>query len=141
MKTIIFAISLFIFGCNMSIYTNHEINIHSTTDVFINKNTRTAIDKEVFSRKFAINFASDQLITIIPLTGEKTINTIISKKKTFDQFSNKEAIEFIAFNEKTKQEELYLLFQKPNSEEYELYQEIKDTEIRLFFSKESRCVH
>lgn len=139
MKTIIFVISFFILSCGMS--TNHEIIIHSQTDVFIDKKTGEVVDRESFQRAFVINFASDQLITSIPLTREKITSTIISKRRTVDRLLNEVAIEFVAVNGRTTEEEFYILLEKPNGAGYELYQEITDTDNRLFFSTDARCVH
>ena len=141
MKTIIFVISLFILSCGMSTNSGHEIIIHSQTDVFIDKKTGEAIDRESFQRVFVINFVSDQLITSIPLTKEKITSTIISKRRTVDRVLNGVVIEFVAVNGRTSVEEFYILLEKPEGAGYELYQEITDTDIRLFFNPDARCVH
>jgi hypothetical protein len=141
MKSIIFVISLFILGCGMSTNSGHEIIIHSQTDVFIDKKTGEAIDRESFQRNFVINFVADQLITSIPITREKVTSTIISKRRTVDKVLNGVVIEFVAVNDRTAEEEFYILLEKPEGAGYELYQEIKDTDMRLFFNKDARCVH
>jgi len=139
MKSLIFVIAFFIIGCSMS--TSQEVIIQSQTDVFIDKNTGESIDRESFQRVFSIDFITNKFITSIPITREKITSTIISKKRTVDKLFNEVVIEFVVINSRTDEHEFYILLEKPEGRGYELYQEITDTNIRLFFNPDSRCVH
>lgn len=139
MKSLIFVIAFFIIGCGM-IDQNYNILIQSKTDVFIDKKTGEAVDRESFQRAFIINLVEDKFTTSIPLTKEKIVSTIISKRKIKDRVINDTVIEFCVVNSRTDEHEFYVLWEKPNNQ-YELFQEISDTDTRIFFNPDLNCVH
>lgn len=139
MKSLIFVIAFFIIGCGM-IDKDYNILIKSKTDVFIDKRTGEAVDRESFQRAFIINFVEDKFTTAIPLTKEKIVSTIISKRKIKDSVINDTVIEFCVVNSRTDEHEFYVLWEKPGNQ-YELFQEISDTDTRIFFNPDLNCVH
>lgn len=120
--------------------TSPEVVINTQTDIFVDKRTGEAFDRESFQRTFIINFAEDKFITTIPSTKEKIISEIKFKEKSVDRLVNGTVIQIRTFNPYTKQNEFYLLWEREGGS-YSLFQELPETNTRIFFSPDSRCVH
>lgn len=138
MRFIIFVIAIFNLGCTMS--TSPEVVINTQTDIFVDKRTGETFDRESFQRTFIINFAEDKFITTIPSTKEKIISEIKFKEKSVDRLVNEVVIQIRTVNPYTKQNEFYLLWEREEGN-YSLFQELPETNTRIFFSPDSRCVH
>lgn len=138
MRFIIFVIAIFNLGCTMS--TSPEVVINTQTDIFVDKRTGETFDRESFQRTFIINFAEDKFVTTIPSTKEKIISEIKFKEKSVDRLVNEVVIQIRTFNPYTKQNEFYLLWEREEGS-YSLFQELPETNTRIFFSPDSRCVH
>ena len=138
MRFIIFVIAIFNLGCTMS--TSPEVVINTQTDIFVDKRTGETFDRESFQRTFIINFAEDKFITTIPSTKEKIISEIKFKEKSVDRLVNEVVIQIRTVNPYTKQNEFYLLWEREEGS-YSLFQELPETNTRIFFSPDSRCVH
>ena len=120
--------------------TSPEVVINTQTDIFVDKRTGEAFDRESFQRTFIINFAEDKFITTIPSTKEKIISEIKFKEKSVDRLVNEVVIQIRTVNPYTKQNEFYLLWEREEGS-YSLFQELPETNTRIFFSPDSRCVH
>ena len=120
--------------------TSPEVVINTQTDIFVDKRTGETFDRESFQRTFIINFAEDKFITTIPSTKEKIISEIKFKEKSVDRLVNEVVIQIRTVNPYTKQNEFYLLWEREEGS-YSLFQELPETNTRIFFSPDSRCVH
>jgi hypothetical protein len=138
MRFLIFVIAIFNIGCTMS--TSPEVVINTQTDIFVDKRTGETFDRESFQRTFIINFAEDKFVTTIPSTKEKIISEIKFKEKSVDRLVNEVVIQIRTFNPYTKQNEFYLLWEREEGS-YSLFQELPETNTRIFFSPDARCVH
>lgn len=138
MRFLIFVIAIFNIGCTMS--TSPEVVINTQTDIFVDKRTGETFDRESFQRTFIINFAEDKFVTTIPSTKEKIISEIKFKEKSVDRLVNEAVIQIRTFNPYTKQNEFYLLWEREEGS-YSLFQELPETNTRIFFSPDARCVH
>jgi hypothetical protein len=120
--------------------TSPEVVINTQTDIFVDKRTGETFDRESFQRTFIINFAEDKFVTTIPSTKEKIISEIKFKEKSVDRLVNEVVIQIRTFNPYTKQNEFYLLWEREEGS-YSLFQELPETNTRIFFSPDARCVH
>lgn len=110
------------------------------TDIFIDRTSNEAVDRESFQRSFLINFDEDKMTTSIPSTKEKIASNITFKQRLIDRTINDFVIQFRVLNPYTNREETYLLLEK-EAGGYSLFQELPETNMRIFFSPDSRCVH
>lgn len=136
MRIIIFVIA-FLTSCMSS---NSQIIIHSKTDVFIDRKTGEAYDKESFDQVFTISLEDGRVTASIPSTREKMISEIEQMGSVKDSILGVDVIRINALNTYTKKDEVFLLRQNDDGT-FSLYQEILETNTRIFYSPDSRCVH
>lgn len=141
-RIIIFATSILIIGCGMNARQkpNTEIVINSRIDVFIDKKFGEAIDQESMQRSFSINLPESTIIASTPSTKEEIKSHIETIEISFDTILYENVIRFRTLNPNTRKNEFYLLWEKEEGN-YSLFQELPETNTRIFFSPDSRCVH
>lgn len=139
MKLLIFVVAILCIGMDSESESGSKIFINSRTDVFIDGNGEF-FDSESMHQTFLISFDDSVFVRKIPATKEEIRGKIMFMGQAKDKLIDEVVTQFRVMNFHTQENEFYILWQR-ESGSFSLFQEIPETNNRIFFDPNVRCIH